>query len=116
MCFNLDKVFEDKEFSTKFFTSCSDKLIDNGWKGEFEAEELINDNNFDALHNTIHEALSEIAEEVYFDESDGGGIPGSADFVYIYKLFDKYFIFGSSIDDEGPLDTLEEAEDFVGFG
>ena len=64
--------------------------------------------NRDAFHNFLHDAIGSEGEEEGIAESDGGGIPGSADFASITKVFGVYFVTGSYLNG-GPYDSYDEA-------
>jgi hypothetical protein len=108
MSFDLVRMGEDEAF-WKLFTSKYEKQIrEQGWQGPIDPEGLENGDNWDALDNTINFALSDDGHQEEFAESDGGGIPGSADFAQITSLCGKFFVTGSYLVG-GPYDSYGEA-------
>lgn len=115
MSFDLVRAGEDRAFWDVLMRKYGKKIQKEGWQGPLEPERLEIDQNWDALDNVLNMALSDDGAEESFSESDGGGIPGSADFASIAKLCGKFFVTGSYIIG-GPYDTYEEAADEAGLG
>jgi hypothetical protein len=108
MSFDLDRARKDEAFWKYFTHKYGEKLRDAGWQGPLESEQLIDDANWDSCHDVMHDAVHFDGLDTTFAESDGGGIPGSADFASIKTLCGKFFVTGSYMKG-GPYDTLEEA-------
>ena len=115
MSFDLVKAGEDMAFWDRLIRKYGKKIRECGWHGPLEPEQLETDMNYDALDNALNEALYEDGTEESFTESDGGGIPGSADYASITELLGKFFVTGSYVCG-GPYDTYEEAADEAGLG
>jgi formylglycine-generating enzyme required for sulfatase activity len=115
MSFDLVKAGEDRAFWDRLIRKYGKKIRKCGWQGPLEPEELETDMNSDALDNALNEALYEDGTEESFHESDGGGIPGSADYASITELLGKFFVTASYVRG-GPYDTYEEAADEAGIG
>ncbi|MDA8991804.1 hypothetical protein N9F61_00020 [Akkermansiaceae bacterium] len=114
MSFDLTKVEDDEEFWAKLVQGHRAKLLEHGWKSPLLPGHLGEDENWDALDNLLNEIIESEGQEVAFSESDGGGIPGSADFAMITEFLGKYFVTGSYLIG-GPYDTCQEAADEAGI-
>ena len=108
MSFDLDRARQDDAFWKCFTQKYGEKLRDAGWQGQLESEQLKDDANWDLCDDVMHDAVHFEGLVTTFAESDGGGIPGSADFASIKTLCGKFFVTGSYMKG-GPYDTLEEA-------
>ena len=108
MSFDLDRASKDDAFWKCFTQKYGRKLRDEGWQGPLESEQLRDDANWDLCDDVMHDAVHTDGLEKTFAESDGGGIPGSADFASIKTLCCKFFVTGSYLKG-GPYDTQEEA-------
>ena len=115
MSFDLERAGEDQAFWKRLVRKYKKKLLAEGWEGPLEPEQLQNEANYDLLQNVLIEAVREEGSEEEFVESDGDGIPGSADFASITKLMGKFFVTGSYLNG-GPYDTYEEAAGEAGLG
>jgi hypothetical protein len=114
MSFDLVRMGKDEAF-WRLFTSKYEKQIRvQGWKGPIDPEGLEEGSNWDALDNVINVAIHEDGKEEECAESDGGGIPGSADYAQITSLCGKFFVTGSYLDG-GPYDSYEEAASAAGL-
>jgi len=105
---------EDSPFWKLFTSKYKKQILKRGWKGPINPEGLNQGVNWDALDNIISVAIYEDGEQEEFAESDGGGIPGSADYAQITSLCGKYFVTGSYLNG-GPYDTYEEAASAAGL-
>jgi formylglycine-generating enzyme required for sulfatase activity len=114
MSFDLVKAGKDRAFWDRLIRKYGKKIRKWGWQGPLEPEQLEIDMNSDAMDNVLNEALYEDGTEESFHESDGGGIPGSADFASITKLLGKFFVTGSYVCG-GPYDDYWEAADKAGL-
>ena len=108
MSFDVDTAGKDQAFWNRFTRKYGKKLREQGWQGPLDPEQLKVDANFELFHDVMHDAVHSDGREKTFAESDGGGIPGSADFASIKTLCGKFFVTGSYLNG-GPYDTLEEA-------
>jgi hypothetical protein len=115
MSFDLVRAGEDQAFWKRLVGKYGKNLLADGWEGPMEPEQLQNDANYDLLHNVLMEAVCKDGSEEEFVESDGEGIPGSADFASITKLLGKFFVTGSYLNG-GPYDTYQEAAKEAGLG
>lgn len=114
MSFDLQAIVEDEPYWRKLVDKYGKRITEEGWEGPLEPAGLDNDRNWDALANFISVHLSDLATEEAFEESDGEGIPGSADFASIWELEGKYFVTGSYLN-AGPYDSYQEAADEAGL-
>ncbi len=115
MSFDLVRAGEDQAFWKRLVGKYGKNLLADGWEGPMEPEQLQNDANYDLLHNVLMAAVWEEGSEEEFVESDGEGIPGSADFASITELLGKFFVTGSYLNG-GPYDTYQEAAREAGLG
>jgi hypothetical protein len=115
MSFDLVRAGEDQAFWKRLVGKYGKNLVADGWEGPMEPEQLQNDANYDLLHNLLMAAVCEEGREEEFVESDGEGIPGSADFASITELLGKFFVTGSYLNG-GPYDTYQEAAEEAGLG
>jgi hypothetical protein len=115
MSFDLVRAGEDQAFWKRLVGKYGKNLLADGWEGPLEPEQLQNDANYDLLHNVLMAAVCEEGSEEEFVESDGEGIPGSADFASITELLGKFFVTGSYLNG-GPYDTYQEAAKEAGLG
>jgi hypothetical protein len=115
MSFDLVRAGEDQAFWKRLVDKYGKNLLADGWEGPMEPEQLQNDANYDLLHNVLMAAVCEEGSEEEFVESDGEGIPGSADFASITELLGKFFVTGSYLNG-GPYDTYQEAAKEAGLG
>lgn len=115
MSFDVNRAAKDPAFWKSFTGKYGEKLLEEGWQGTLEADQLEVDSNWDVFDNVMNDAVHMDGKEETFAESDGGGIPGSADFASITELCGKFFVTGSYLNG-GPYDTYEEAADEAGLG
>jgi hypothetical protein len=115
MSFDLQAIVEDEPYWRKLVDKYGNLITKEGWEGPMEPADLENDKNWDALANFFSIHLSDLATEEAFEESDGEGIPGSADFASILNLEGKYFVTGSYLNG-GPYESYEAAADEAGLG
>ena len=115
MSFDLFKAGQDRAFWDRLIRKYGKKIQEEGWQGPLEPEQLEIGDNEDVLDNVLNNALCDDGTEESFNESDGGGIPGSADYASITELLGKFFVTGSYVCG-GPYDTYEEAADEAGLG
>jgi hypothetical protein len=115
MSFDLTRAGEDPAFWERLVQRYQTQLLAEGWQGPFEPGQLSIDQNWDALDNVLNLAIWDDGTEEEFAESDGGGIPGSADFASITELLGKFFVTGSYLNG-GPYDSYEEAAEAAGLG
>lgn len=108
MSFDLVRAGKDRAFWNRLVRKYGRKIQKECWQGPLEPEQLEVDPNWDALDNVLNMALADDGTEESFTESDGEGIPGSADFASITELCGKFFVTGSYLNG-GPYDTYEEA-------
>jgi hypothetical protein len=114
MSFDLQKMAEDESYWDRLVEKFRARIVEEGWTGPLDASGLEKDENWDALDNFLRVNLGELATEEGFEESDGGGIPGSADYATIWNLEGKYFVTGSYLN-AGPYDSYEAAADEAGL-
>ena len=114
MSFNLQAIVKDEPYWRILVEKYGKLIAQQGWKGPMEPAGLENDENWDALDNFLSIHFPDIASEESFKVSDGGGIPGSADFASIWNLEGKYFVTGSYLNG-GPYDSRQAAADEAGF-
>ena len=114
MSFDVDTAAEDPVFWTRFTKKYGKKLRNAGWQGPLEPEQLKDDANWNLFNDVLYDAVQSDGREKTFAESDGGGIPGSADFASIKKFCGKFFVTGSYMNG-GPYDSLEEAVEEAGL-
>jgi hypothetical protein len=114
MSFDLTRAGQDPAFWELLIQKYQVELLAARWQGAFEPGQLDIDDNWDALHNVLNMAISEDGTEEEFAESDGGGIPGSADYASITELLGKFFVTGSYLNG-GPYDSYEEAAAAAGL-
>jgi hypothetical protein len=108
MSFDVDTAAEDDAFWKQFIEKYGEKLRVGGWQGPLKPERLKVDANWTLFDEVMNDAVHLDGMERTFAESDGGGIPGSADFASIKTLCGKFFVTGSYMNG-GPYNTLEEA-------
>ena len=114
MSFDTDKAVKDPAFWKRFTKKYGKTLQKQRWQGPLEPEQLKIDANSDLFEDVFLNAVQIDGKEKFVAESDGGGIPGSGDVVFIKALCGKFFITGSCMSG-GPYETLEEATDRAGL-
>ena len=115
MSFDLVRAGKDRAFWKRLVRKYKKKILAAGWQGPLEPEQLEIDENEEVMHNVLLGCLCDDGTQENFTESDGGGIPGSADYVEITELLGKFFVTGSCLIG-GPYDDYAEAVHKAGLG
>ena len=109
MSYDTQAAINNNVFWTFFIENKSDALRDSGWVGPISKTQLETvKENWAVLEDVFEDTINCDAKEVDFDEDDGGGIPGSSDFVSIVKYGNLYFFNGSSMCG-GPYPNINDA-------
>jgi len=114
MSYDSETAFNNEKFWNYFVKEKGKELLKKGWKGELTRQNLEKNNNWDVVEDVFFSAVDCDGKEVDFAEDDGGGIPGSGDFVRVIEYGGLYFYNESSVSG-GPFEKIDDAYEEAGL-